>query len=621
MAISVTHSTVVVVPDDGTSPVGTNEWNDEHTVTGAAESATQIIAGAGLTGGGTLAADRTLDVGAGTGITVNANDVALTVPVAVSSGGTGQTTEAEAVGELIQALTEDTTPDAANDFLAAYDASADTGKKIKISTLSGELVAGNTTEIQYNLAGVFAADANNTWVAATGHTNKKHAAFGNEAVIDAATFAAGDPTNEAADTASAVLLINEYFTGDIGGTFPGGAAYGIQIDTSYKETGNTGNSVLVPLRINTSINSDSTKANFLFLGQNVSVTDYGSGNCDFILGLNFFVTKDGAGNVDVLNGIQGVTQHGGSGTVSGLFGAYLSAISDSGSTTTTLYGLQSEITLNGTITTAYGLNTQVSGNSGTITNMIGLNVEDCSGIGSSISHNIRSRGTDSTNELEGSVLVGSTGTPGRRLHVNETNATTNAVTKVLRLQHQSSGSPANNIGVGLEFQQETSANNHEIIAAIDAVVIDVTGGGEDAAVVISTMAAGAAAAERMRIDNTVGIQRSVREVDSVVTLTDGANVTLNSLLGNVFKLVAGGDRTIDAPTNAPGAGIAQKIIIMHEASGADRTLSLATGAGAFRFGTTVTGLTATTDGTVDYIGCVWNQADSRWDVVSYSKGF
>lgn len=37
----------------------------------------QVIAGAGLTGGGTLEADRTLTVGAGTGITVNADDVAV----------------------------------------------------------------------------------------------------------------------------------------------------------------------------------------------------------------------------------------------------------------------------------------------------------------------------------------------------------------------------------------------------------------------------------------------------------------------------------------------------------------------------------------------------------------
>ena len=36
-----------------------------------------LTAGAGLTGGGDLSADRTFDIGAGTGITVNANDVAL----------------------------------------------------------------------------------------------------------------------------------------------------------------------------------------------------------------------------------------------------------------------------------------------------------------------------------------------------------------------------------------------------------------------------------------------------------------------------------------------------------------------------------------------------------------
>ena len=40
-------------------------------------AARTLTAGAGLAGGGTLAADRTFDVGAGTGITVNANDVAL----------------------------------------------------------------------------------------------------------------------------------------------------------------------------------------------------------------------------------------------------------------------------------------------------------------------------------------------------------------------------------------------------------------------------------------------------------------------------------------------------------------------------------------------------------------
>jgi hypothetical protein len=50
-----------------------------------------VTAGAGLTKTG-----DTLAVGAGTGITVNADDVALTVPVAVINGGTGGITAAAA---------------------------------------------------------------------------------------------------------------------------------------------------------------------------------------------------------------------------------------------------------------------------------------------------------------------------------------------------------------------------------------------------------------------------------------------------------------------------------------------------------------------------------------------
>lgn len=46
-------------------------------ITGKADTTVDHIAGAGLTGGGTLAANRTFNVGAGTGITVNADDVAI----------------------------------------------------------------------------------------------------------------------------------------------------------------------------------------------------------------------------------------------------------------------------------------------------------------------------------------------------------------------------------------------------------------------------------------------------------------------------------------------------------------------------------------------------------------
>src|SRR5512139_3118750 len=50
MALSLTHSTVVATPDDGTSDVGTNEWNAEHTIT----MATSKVLGRTTAGGGAV---------------------------------------------------------------------------------------------------------------------------------------------------------------------------------------------------------------------------------------------------------------------------------------------------------------------------------------------------------------------------------------------------------------------------------------------------------------------------------------------------------------------------------------------------------------------------------------
>lgn len=111
---------------------------------------------------------------------------------------------------------------------------------------------------------------------------------------------------------------------------------------------------------------------------------------------------------------------------------------------------------------------------------------------------------------------------------------------------------------------------------------------------------------------------SKRMAVGVVTLTDGATPALDASLGNVFVLVAAGNRTIAVPSNAVAG---QKIVIRHNASGGARTLSLNTGAGGFRFGTDITALTATTSGKTDYIGCIYNATDSKWDVVAYVKGF
>lgn len=105
---------------------------------------------------------------------------------------------------------------------------------------------------------------------------------------------------------------------------------------------------------------------------------------------------------------------------------------------------------------------------------------------------------------------------------------------------------------------------------------------------------------------------------SIVTLDDGATPALNATLGSVFRLAAGGDRTIAVPS---GSVAGQKIVIQHYANGAARTLALNTGAGGFRFGTDITALTQTASGKTDYIGAIYSGADSKWDVVGYVKGY
>jgi hypothetical protein len=108
-----------------------------------------------------------------------------------------------------------------------------------------------------------------------------------------------------------------------------------------------------------------------------------------------------------------------------------------------------------------------------------------------------------------------------------------------------------------------------------------------------------------------------------VTLTDGATPALDAslvpaFLSGVFRLAAAGDRTIAVPSNATAG---QKIVIEHFASGGARTLALNTGAGGFRFSVDIPSLSQTASGKTDYIGCLYNDTDNKWDVVAVTKGF
>jgi len=119
-------------------------------------------------------------------------------------------------------------------------------------------------------------------------------------------------------------------------------------------------------------------------------------------------------------------------------------------------------------------------------------------------------------------------------------------------------------------------------------------------------------------DNVAAIPAPSTFGQALVTLTDGPLVSIDAALGSVFALNAAGDRTINPPTNAVDG---QKIVIRHFASGGVRTLTLSTASGGFRYGTDIIALTATTANKTDYIGCIYNGSATKWDVVSYSRGY
>lgn len=112
-------------------------------------SSRTITSGAGLTGGGDLSADRTLAVGAGTGITVNADDVALDTThvrnvdhsaVSISAGGAltgGGTIAANRTITLdVNGMVEETSVQGSLDFVLLYDTSSGTHKKAKPDNIS-----------------------------------------------------------------------------------------------------------------------------------------------------------------------------------------------------------------------------------------------------------------------------------------------------------------------------------------------------------------------------------------------------------------------------------------------------------------------------------------------------
>lgn len=171
-------------------------------------------------------------------------------------------------------------------------------------------------------------------------------------------------------------------------------------------------------------------------------------------------------------------------------------------------------------------------------------------------------------------------TPDRMLHPEVDDAVNNGVTQVLRVTHTTSGTPAANIGAGIEFEVETADNNNEVGATIEAVAAGVSAAAENFDLVIKTMVAGAAASEALRV-GSAAIKASRQVYFPEATLTDAANINWAVGAAQTAKVTLGGNRTFNAPTGMI-AGALYVLRVIQDGTGS-RTL---TWNAVFKFGAT-----------------------------------
>lgn len=94
------------------------------------------------------------------------------------------------------------------------------------------------------------------------------------------------------------------------------------------------------------------------------------------------------------------------------------------------------------------------------------------------------------------------GVADRRLHVEQNSTATNTVTNVCRFTSTSTGIPANGIGVGIEFEVETSSDNNEIGSVIETIATNVTPSLENFDLKFRTMSNGLLSISDMKYNST-----------------------------------------------------------------------------------------------------------------------
>lgn len=105
---------------------------------------------------------------------------------------------------------------------------------------------------------------------------------------------------------------------------------------------------------------------------------------------------------------------------------------------------------------------------------------------------------------------------------------------------------------------------------------------------------------------------------SITTITGTGTITADASIANTFSTTVVGSLTLNGPINGTDG---QKITFRLLQDGTGHSVTFSPGSGNFRFGTDIPSFTASGAGLTDYVGCIWNNAASRWDIVSVIQGF
>lgn len=125
-----------------------------------------------------------------------------------------------------------------------------------------------------------------------------------------------------------------------------------------------------------------------------------------------------------------------------------------------------------------------------------------------------------------------------------------------------------------------------------------------------------------KVDGTTAITGLIPSAnqDTVAAVTDAATITTDASAGTIFKVTITDNRTLDAPTNAVD-GMKRIWRIKQDGTGG-HTLTLNA---IFRISSDVPASgqvisISTTASETSYIGAIYNGDDTKWDVVSLSRG-